>query len=92
MRLESVSQENNGPSLIFLLQQIGVKLRLLPSPGNVRAGPLRLNHSKRTVHIIVKNVIREADSRLVRHSMKLHFIEPVLSLRPACLHQHGVDV
>ena len=77
---------------MLALQKIGVKLRLMAAGGDIHAGALGLDDGEGTVGIVVEDIVGVAHAGAVGHSGQLHLVEPVLTLRPACVLKHGVDV
>lgn len=78
--------------MIFLFQQIGVELGLLTAFRHIHAGAFRFDHRQRAAVVAVEHIVRVADVAFVRHAGQLHFVEPVLPLRPSGVGEHGVDV
>ena len=78
--------------MVLFLQQVGVKHCLLAALGHICAGALGLDHSQRAAIVTVEYIVRIAYLGLVGHTGQLDLIQPVLTLRPACVFQHGVDI
>ena len=74
------------------LQNIGVQLRLLAALGHIHAGALGLDHRQRLVGVIIEHIIHIPHLASVGHPGQFHLIDPIPSLRPARIQQHGVDV
>ena len=78
--------------VVFLLEQIGIELCLLSADGGILTGALGFDHRERPAVVAVQNIVGITDLRAVRHTGQLHFIQPILALRPSRVGQHGVNI
>ena len=90
--IKPIGKEDHRTPTVFLLQNIRIQLGLLTSLGRVHAGALCLNHRQRTMRIIIKHIVGIAHLALVGHTGEFHLIQPVLSLGPACVSEHGINI
>ena len=90
--VKAVGEEDHRTAAIFLLQQVCVQFGLLAALGRIHAGALSLDESQWAVGVVVEHIIGIAHLTLVGHAGQLHFVDPILPLRPASVREHGVDV
>ena len=90
--VKAIGEEDHRPAAVFLFQQVGVQLGLLAALGRVHTGFLGLDHRQGTVGVVIEHIVSIAHLALVGHAGQLYLIDPVLSLCPAGVGEHGVDV
>ena len=90
--IKAVGQENDRTATILFFQNIRIELGLLAALGGIHAHALGLDDGKGTLHIIIEHIIRIAHFAFVGHAGELHLTQPVASLHPACIDEHGIDI
>ena len=92
MRIKTIGEEDDRSAAVFLLQKIGVELCLLSAFGHIHASTLSLKHGKRLAIITKENVVGITHLALVRHTVQLNLVQPILPFDPSRFFQHEVDV